>query len=194
MSDRELVLASTSPFRRELLERLALPFTTASPDCDETPRAAETPSAMVQRLARAKAEAVAGTHPGALVIGSDQCADLDGRVLGKPGGFDAARRQLADASGRRVRFHTGLCVLDTRDGTARVEAIPFDVHFRELAEAEIDRYLERERPYGCAGSFKSEGLGITLFERLEGEDPTALIGLPLIALCRMLRPHGLSLP
>lgn len=194
MSQPELVLASTSPFRRELLERLAIDFQCDSPDCDETPVPGESPQAMVQRLAEAKARSVADRYPAALVIGSDQCAELDGKILGKPGGFDTAFEQLKNASGRTVRFHTGLCLINSENRDLQVEDVLFDVEFRNLGDGEITRYLEKEQPYNCAGSFKSEGLGITLFERLRGDDPTALIGLPLIALCRMLRNQGVELP
>ncbi|MCG5500562.1 Maf family protein [Ectothiorhodospira lacustris] len=188
---RTLVLGSTSPFRRELLERLGLAFATCAPDVDETPRSRESPEAMVARLARAKAEAVRDRFPDALIIGSDQCAELDGRILGKPGGHDRAVAQLSAASGRSVAFHTGLCLLDAGSGERQEAVVPFRVHFRALSRGEIEDYVRREKPYGCAGSFKSEGLGIALFERLEGDDPTALIGLPLIRLCRMLARAGI---
>ncbi|WP_412852586.1 Maf family protein [Ectothiorhodospira shaposhnikovii] len=188
---RTLVLASTSPFRRELLERLGLPFSTCAPDVDETPRPGESPAAMVARLARAKAEAVRDRFPGALIIGSDQCAELDGKILGKPGNHERAVAQLSAASGRSVAFHTGLCLLDAESGERQEAVEPFRVHFRTLGREEIEDYVHREQPYGCAGSFKSEGLGIALFERLEGDDPTALIGLPLIRLCRMLTRTGI---
>lgn len=188
---RTLVLASTSPFRRELLERLGLPFSTCAPDVDETPLPGESPAAMVARLARAKAEAVRDRFPDALIIGSDQCAELDGKILGKPGNHERAVAQLSAASGRSVAFHTGLCLLDTGSGERQEAVEPFRVHFRTLGREEIEDYVRREQPYGCAGSFKSEGLGIALFERMEGDDPTALIGLPLIRLCRMLVHIGM---
>lgn len=189
-----LVLASTSPYRRELLGRLGLPFSTARPETDETPLAGETAEALVRRLAEAKARAVAPGHPDALVIGSDQVALLDGTVVGKPGTPAAAAAQLRRASGRAVTFLTGLCLLDTARDAAAVVVEPFAVHFRTLDEARIERYLERERPFDCAGSFKSEGLGIALFERLEGDDPTALVGLPLIRLVSLLGRAGVVLP
>lgn len=192
MAQRPLVLGSTSPFRRELLERLGLPFTTAAPEVDETPQPGETPEHLVHRLAEAKARAVAGAHPDALIIGSDQVAVIDGRILGKPGDHDRAMEQLRAASGRAVTFLTGLCLLDAADGGAQTEVVPFTVHFRALSDPQIDGYLRREQPYNCAGSFKSEGLGIALFERLEGDDPNALIGLPLIRLVAMLENAGLA--
>ena len=188
----KIVLASTSPFRRELLSRLRIPFEAAAPDADETPLPDEMPTEMVKRLARLKAQAVAAQYEGsdALVIGSDQCAVIDGRILGKPGDHARAARQLEEASGRHVVFHTGLCLYDTRSGEAQVEDVVFEVGFRELTAAEIEAYLRAEQPYNCAGSFKSEGLGITLFEYLRGDDPSALIGLPLIRLAAMLRAAG----
>lgn len=188
----ELVLASTSPFRQELLAKLGLPFVTASPHTDETPLANEAPRAMVMRLAEAKAQAVADAHPRALIIGSDQVACIDGEVLGKPGNRERASEQLQRASGREVLFHTGICLLRAADGEAQVWCEDFTVRFRRLTPAQIGGYLEREQPFGCAGSFKSEGLGIALFERLEGADPNALIGLPLIRLVDMLGHFGVD--
>lgn len=189
---RRLILASTSPFRRELLNRLGIPFETAAPEVDETRLPGEVPSALVARLAEAKARAVARNWPNALVIGSDQVAVNEGEVLGKPGNYERAAAQLRAASGRRVTFLTGLCLLDTATDSAQVEVVPFAVVFRPLTEERIEGYLRRERPYNCAGSFKSEGLGVALFERLEGEDPSALIGLPLIRLVRMLERRGVD--
>ena len=183
----ELILASTSPYRRALLERLQIPFSCVPPEVDETPINGERPDALAMRLSVAKAHAVARLHPGALVIGSDQVASLNAAALGKPGTLERARAQLAACSGKRVTFFTGLAVINADRGLALQTMAPFDVHFRELAPTEIDRYLEREQPFDCAGSFKVEGLGITLFERLQGDDPTALEGLPLIALSAMLR-------
>jgi septum formation protein len=188
-----LVLASTSPFRRELLSRLAVPFETTAPEIDERRRPDEPPPAMVRRLAEAKARACAPARH-ALVIGSDQVATLDNEVLGKPGTHQRATDQLRRLSGRAVTFLTGLCLLNTATNEARVDMVPFRVHFRTLDDERIERYLCRDRPYNCAGSFKSEGLGITLFERLEGDDPTALIGLPLIRLTDMLAREGVILP
>jgi len=187
-----LVLASTSPFRRALLERLGLFFTTAAPEVDETRRPEEPPQVLVLRLAESKARAVAPEHPGALIIGSDQVACIDGQVIGKPGGRDAAIAQLQRASGKTLMFHTGLCLLNSATGRAQTLVEPFQVHFRPLTLERINGYLDREQPYNCAGSFKSEGLGIALFERLEGEDPSALIGLPLIRLVTLLESEGLD--
>jgi MAF protein len=189
-----LVLASTSPYRRELLGRLGLPFASARPDADESALPGESPEALVARLAELKARSVATDHPEALVIGSDQVAVLDGAVIGKPGTPERAREQLARASGRQVSFLTGLCLLDAASGEARVLVEPFTVHFRELDAVRISRYVDTEQPYDCAGSFKSEGLGITLFTRLEGDDPNTLIGLPLIRLVDLLAERGVALP
>ncbi|HDP90245.1 MAG TPA: septum formation inhibitor Maf [Thioalkalivibrio sp.] len=189
----KLILGSTSPFRRELLERLRLPFETAAPDVDETRLADESASAYVQRLARLKAEAVAAGTPGdALVIGSDQCAVLGNAILGKPHTHENAVAQLRACAGNSVVFHTGLCLLDTRTGAAAVEDVLFEVGFRELTETEIETYLRLEQPYECAGSFKSEALGVALFDYLHGDDPSALIGLPLIRLLAMLREAGVN--
>lgn len=190
--DSALILASTSPYRRELLARLGLPFTAIGPHIDESRREGEPAAAMVRRLARAKAQAVADQHPSAWVIGSDQCAVLGDAILGKPGTHVRAFEQLHAASGRSVVFHTGLCLMNLERGFERTVEVPFTVRFRHLKDTEIERYLALEKPYDCAGSFKSEGLGIALFEALEGGDPTALIGLPLIALCALLREAGLD--
>lgn len=187
-----LVLASTSPYRKTLLERLGLDFETAAPQTDETTLDGETPEALVIRLAEAKARAVAPHYPDALIIGSDQVAVLDGKILGKPGNHEAATQQLRHASGREVSFLTGLCLLNTRTQQAQVRLVPFSVVFRALSESQIQYYLHQEKPYDCAGSFKSEGLGISLFERLQGEDPNALIGLPLIELIRLLAVEGVD--
>lgn len=187
---RRLVLASTSPFRKQLLKRLGLPFVTAVPTTDETPRNGETPRQLAARLAEAKAKAVAPEFPDSLVIGSDQVAVLDGTILGKPGTHDRAVAQLRMASGETVCFYTGLALCDTADNRSQVDVVPFRVVLRSLDEGRIERYLARERPYGCAGSFKSEGLGVALLERLEGDDPSALVGLPLIRLVGMLEAFG----
>jgi len=192
MSQPTLILASTSPYRRALLERLRLPFSVSKPGVDETRLPNETAEQIVSRLAQAKAEAVACEHPTAWVIGSDQCAELDEHILGKPGSHARAFEQLKAASGKRVIFHTGLCLKQRASGFERVVNVPFSVHFRELTTREIEHYLQREQPYDCAGSFKSEGLGITLFQSMQGDDPSSLIGLPLIALCAMLREAGLD--
>lgn len=181
-----LILASTSPYRKTVLDKLGLPFTTEAPDVDETAQPGETAEALVGRLARAKAAAVATRHTHGLIIGSDQLASLDGRILGKPGTHDKAIEQLQLASGRCVTFHTGLCLHNAATGRVQIDVVPFKVHFRTLTQAQIETYLKREQPYNSAGSFKSEGLGIVLFERLEGEDPNTLIGLPLIRLVSML--------
>ncbi|MET0226819.1 MAG: Maf family nucleotide pyrophosphatase [Dokdonella sp.] len=197
MTDRpgvELVLASTSRYRRELLARLALAFRSVAPEVDESRRSGEPAAVLAERLAQAKAHAVAASCPHALVIGSDQVAELDGCVLGKPGTADAARAQLAASSGQRVTFHTALCLLDTRNGRSDRIVDATHVVFRSLQGDEIARYVDAEQPLDCAGSFKAEGLGISLFERIESDDPTALIGLPLIALSRLLRKAGVRLP
>lgn len=187
-----LILASTSPYRRELLARLRLPFETARPDVDEVSLPAETPSATALRLAAAKADAIARREPGAWVIGSDQVVELDGRALGKPGGRDAAIAQLAAMSGHAIRFSTALSV---HCDEVRLQALDTTlVRFRNLHADEIARYVDAEQPFDCAGSFKSEGLGIALFEAIESQDPTALIGLPLIATARLLRQAGFALP
>ena len=185
-----LVLASTSPYRKTLLARLGLPFETVAPGVDECPRANETPAQLVRRLAQAKAQAASAAFPDALIIGSDQVAVLEGEILGKPGDHENAVRQLYRASGRAVDFFTGLCLLNSRTGAAQCDVVLFRVVFRTLNMRQIEDYLRREQPYNCAGSFKSEGLGIVLFERLQGDDPTALMGLPLIRLSRMLEQEG----
>lgn len=187
---RRLVLASTSIYRRELLQRLSIPFDTVKPAVDETPQTDETPASLANRLAILKARAGAALAPDALIIGSDQTAELDGAILGKPRSHERAREQLASVSGRCILFHTGLCLHDARDGTEQSAVIPFRVWFRTLDEDRIERYLQREQPYDCTGAFKSERLGIALCERLEGDDPNSLIGLPLIRLCRMLEKAG----
>ena len=189
---RRLVLASTSPFRRELLARLGLPFSAQAPDADESRQPGEDAPGLVARLAELKARAIARHEPAALIIGSDQTAVLDGEIIGKPGDHDRAAAQLRCASGRTVTFYTGLCLLDSASGQQQVEVDVFRVVFRRLTPAMIESYLRREQPYHCAGSFKSEGLGIALFERLEGDDPTSLIGLPLIRLTRMLEAAGVA--
>ena len=186
----QLVLASTSPFRKQLLEKLKLDFITDSPDIDESPLAGESPEQLVARLAEEKAMAVAVRQPDSLIIGSDQVAVIDGKILGKPGGHDKAVAQLKAASGRRVTFLTALCLYNSATGDSQVEVVPFGVVFRDLSETQIENYLRAEQPYNCAGSFKSEAMGIALFEKLEGEDPNTLIGLPLIRLVRMLEAEG----
>lgn len=192
--NKTLILGSTSPFRRELLERLQLPFTTAAPRINETRRDQESAQAMVERLSLEKAEDVAALNPHSLVIGSDQCAVLDDQILGKPHTHANAIRQLQASSGKTVRFLTGLCLFDSHDGSYQLDTVTFDVEFRDLTQAEIESYLHREQPYNCAGSFKSEGLGISLFKRLKGDDPNALVGLPLIRLLAMLREKDWVIP
>ena len=188
-----LILGSTSRYRRELLSRLHLPFDVVAPDVDETPHPGETPHDLACRLALAKARAVADVHPHAVVIGSDQVADLEGQPLGKPGTHERAMQQLQRMRGRTVIFQTAVAVVRQDTGFAQCELAPVRVRFRDLSDAEIDTYLTTERPYDCAGSAKSEGLGIVLLDAIENDDPTALIGLPLIRTCRMLRAAGLAL-
>jgi len=191
---RTVVLGSTSPYRRSLLERLRIPFETASPQVAEDRLPEETPQALAERLARAKAAEVAARYPDALVIGSDQSAGVGDRILGKPGSHERAAEQLAALSGQSVVFHTGMCLIDTATGREWLGVVPYTVHMRELDADEIERYLRLDRPYDCSGSFKSEGLGVSLFRGMEGDDPTALVGLPLIRLCAWLREAGMHLP
>ncbi|HEX6634451.1 MAG TPA: Maf family nucleotide pyrophosphatase [Usitatibacter sp.] len=193
-SSRSLVLASSSPYRRELLSRLGLPFESWSPDLDEAALAGEAPAATAVRLARAKARAGEARWPQAWIIGSDQVADVDGQAVSKPGTLENARRQLRTLSGRTVRFHTAVCLANGASGRAHERLVTTEVAFRALSDAEIDRYLAREPAIDCAGSAKSEGLGISLLARLGGDDPTALVGLPLIALCALLRAEGFEVP
>ncbi len=191
---RRLILASSSAYRRELLARLRIPFDTARPELDEAALPGEQPEETARRLAVAKARAIAIRYPSDLIIGSDQVACAGDRIFGKPGTHDAAIAQLHFLRGQTVVFHTALCLLDASSGRTRVRSIPTEVRFRMLSDAEILRYLEREQPYDCAGSAKSEGLGISLLEYIRGDDPNALIGLPLIALSEMLRAEGIELP
>ncbi|QRR33140.1 septum formation inhibitor Maf [Hydrogenophaga sp. YM1] len=191
---RAVVLGSTSRYRRELLQRLGLPFEVAAPEVDETPRPGEAPAALAQRLALAKARAVAERFPEAVVIGSDQVADLAGEPLGKPGTHERAVLQLRRMRGQTVVFQTALAVVCRASGFERQDIAPVRVAFRELDDGEIERYLLAEQPYDCAGSAKSEGLGIALLERIDSDDPTALVGLPLIRTCQMLRAAGVRLP
>jgi septum formation protein len=186
-----LILASSSAYRRELLARLRLPFEAIAPELDERPLPGEAPQQTALRLARAKAEAVAAKAPGALVIGSDQVATLDGEQIGKPGNHANALAQLQKMRGRQVVFHTALCLWDSRaDDPVQLENVQVFVSFRDLPDAELDAYLRLEQPYDCAGSAKNEGLGIAILERIDSSDPTALTGLPLIALTSMLRRAG----
>ena len=191
---RALVLGSTSRYRRELLQRFGLPFDVVGPHVDETPQANEAPAALAQRLALAKAQAVAAQRPDAIVIGSDQVADLHGQPLGKPGTHERAVAQLRQMSGQTVLFQTAVAVVCAATGLAACELAVVRVVFRDLTDAEIERYLRAEQPYDCAGSAKSEGLGITLLDHIDNDDPTALIGLPLIRTARLLRLAGLQLP
>ncbi|MGY8524010.1 Maf-like protein [Paracidovorax citrulli] len=188
-----LILASSSPYRRELLQRLRIPFSIEVPAVDETPLDGEAPEATALRLAQRKAEAVAARRAGALVIGSDQVATVDGAQIGKPGDHARALAQLQQMRGRTVTFHSALCLLDSRDGTVRLDNVQTRATFRELDDATLDAYLQLERPYDVAGSAKSEGLGIALLSRIESDDPTALVGLPLIALTGMLQQAGYPL-
>ncbi|HBO6812901.1 Maf family protein [Pseudomonas aeruginosa] len=190
----DLILASSSPYRRELLTRLRLPFESASPDIDESHRPGESAEELVRRLSASKAEALAGRYPQHLVIGSDQVAVLDGDILGKPHTPERAIQQLRDASGKSVTFLTGLALLNSASRRIQVACVPFTVHFRHLDESRIHRYVEAERPLDCAGSFKAEGLGVSLFRATEGEDATSLVGLPLIRLVDMLLEEGVEIP
>lgn len=189
---RPLILASTSRYRRELLARLGLPFETDRPETDESPLPGEAPEATAMRLAVEKARAVAMRHPGALIIGSDQVASIGGERFGKPGSVDRAIAQLQAMRGRSIVFHTAVALLDAKTGAAPVLCVPTEVTFRALSDDEIERYVARELPLDCAGSAKSEGLGIALLESMRGDDPNALVGLPLIALCRLLREAGVT--
>lgn len=191
---RPLVLASSSPYRRELLQRLRLPFDCASPGIDESPLPGESAEQLVRRLAQAKARALAERFPNHLIIGSDQAAVLGDTILGKPHTLERATTQLKAASGTTVSFLTGLALLDSSSGRCQVDCIPFNVHFRELDDARIRRYLEAEQPFDCAGSFKAEGLGVSLFRATEGSDATSLVGLPLIRLVDMLLAEGVQIP
>ncbi|MCP8466724.1 Maf family nucleotide pyrophosphatase [Pseudomonas sp. ZM23] len=189
-----LILASSSPYRRELLQRLRLPFECASPDIDESPLDGESAQQLVCRLAESKARALSRRYPNHLIIGSDQAAVNGSLILGKPHTIERATEQLKAASGSSVSFLTGLCVLNSRSGHCQVDHVPFTVHFRPLDDARIRRYLEAEQPFDCAGSFKAEGLGVSLFRSTEGEDATSLVGLPLIRLVDMLLAEQILIP
>jgi septum formation protein len=193
ITPHKLVLGSTSPYRRELLERLRIPFTVAAPDVDETPQPHETPRQLACRLAMSKARAVAAEFPDSIVIGSDQVADLDGEALGKPGDYPRALAQLQKMRGKVVIFQTAVAVVCQQSGFAQMDLAQVKVTFRDLSDAQIDAYLRAEMPYDCAGSAKSEGLGIALLASIDNDDPTALIGLPLIRTCQMLEAAGLQL-
>jgi septum formation protein len=189
---QQLILGSSSPFRAALLQKLGLEFITASPDIDEAQLANEQPEALVQRLSEQKAKKIAESYPNALIIGSDQVAVLNGSVLGKPGNHQNAMAQLMAASGNTVRFLTGLALFNSQSGHMQSLVEPFEVSFKVLSEQQIDFYLQQEQPYQCAGSFKSEGFGISLFSKLNGDDPNSLIGLPLIKLIDMLKVEGID--
>ncbi|WP_062268854.1 Maf family protein [Endozoicomonas arenosclerae] len=188
----KIILASSSPYRKALLQKLGLPFECHSPDIDETPREGESAQQLVTRLSREKALVLSEQYPEHLIIASDQAAQLNNRILGKPGTKDKAIEQLLSCTGQPVHFQTGLCLLNTKTGDCQVEAVPFTVHFRTLCKTEIENYIRIEKPLDCAGSFKCEGLGITLFSRMEGDDPNSLIGLPLIKLNSMLIKSGVN--
>lgn len=187
-----IVLASTSPFRRELLKKVVRNFAVAAPLVDETPQPQETPEALVERLAIAKAKALAANYPAHVLIGSDQVAVVDGEILGKPGTFENAVKQLQMMRGKTVTFLTGLAIYDSAQQRLQSSVEPFQVTFRDITDAEIVAYVQREQPLNCAGSFKSEALGISLFSRLHGDDPNTLVGLPLIRLLTMLREWGIN--
>ena len=189
-----LILGSTSPFRAEILQKLCISFDTAAPDINESPLANESPSELVERLSVCKAKKVAETHPAALIVGSDQVACVDQQILGKPHTHENAIEQLRFLSGKIVSFHTGLCLFNSESGNTQSTVEVFKVHFRALTNDQIERYLRNEQPYNCAGSFKSEALGISLFKKLEGDDPNTLIGLPLIRLVEFLSNEGLQVP
>jgi len=188
----KLILASSSPYRKQLLDQLQLDFEVAVPDIDETPKAGETPEQLVERLAIEKAKAVAGNHPGCLVIGSDQVAVHDKEIVGKPRDHQDAVEQLRFASGKSITLFTGLALINSDSGKVQSLVEPFTIHFRQLTEEQIASYLKKDQPYNCAGSVKSESLGVALFERFEGNDPNSLIGLPLIRLVRMLENEGVN--
>ena len=193
MSNPPLILGSSSPFRKMLLERLLVSFTTESPEIDESPLAGESPIALVERLAVEKARKVAENHRHGLIIGSDQVAMHGAEIVGKPHTHERAVEQLRTASGKSIKLYTGLALVNAETGNVQSEVIPFTVHFKPLSDEIIERYLQKERPYNCAGSVKSEGLGVSLFERFDGDDPNALIGLPLIRLVSMLETEGFDM-
>ncbi|MEQ1602959.1 MAG: septum formation inhibitor Maf [Methylophilaceae bacterium] len=192
MNQPTLILASSSPYRRELLERLQLPFITISPDVDETPLTGETPPLTALRLAQVKARKVAEQYQDALIIGCDQVATLDDMQIGKPITYENAVKQLHLMRGRSVTFHSALCLYNAKNHNMQTEVVPYIVEFRDLSDAQIENYLRKEQPYHCAGSAKSEGLGIAIISSMRGDDPNALIGLPLIKLINMLQNEGLS--
>lgn len=189
MPNMQIILASTSPYRREILDKLQLPFQCHAPNVEELPKANEDASTMASRLAIAKAKSVAKHYADGLIIGSDQVACINGKKLGKPGDHKTAQSQLKEASGKIVMFYTGLCVVNAQNNIVHQLVEPFAVKFKTLTDLQIERYLRKEQPYDCAGSFKCEGLGIVLFEELKGRDPNALVGLPLIGLCELFAKH-----
>ncbi|WP_439134747.1 Maf family protein [Pseudomaricurvus sp.] len=189
---RPIVLASSSKYRRQLLEKLGLSFVTASPEVDESQHPQESPQELAQRLSKSKAQALAERFPAHLIIGSDQVAEVDGTPLGKPLTHDAAIHQLSQASGKLLKFHTGLALLNSATGHCQYSCSTYEVQFRTLSHQQIDAYLKKEEPYDCAGSFKSEGLGIALFEYIRGDDPNSLVGLPLIELTKLLLNEGID--
>jgi MAF protein len=189
---QSIILASSSPYRKALLSKLNINFNAESPDIDERPLAGESPTTLVERLAKAKAAAVASKHSSSLIIGSDQVACVNGTILSKPGSFDNAFTQLKQCSANTVTYFTGLCVLNGKTSTNQIHTERFQLHFRALTDQEISNYLQIEQPYDCAGSIKSEGLAVNLFESYQGRDPNALIGLPLIKLLKMLRTEGIN--
>ena len=189
----KLILASTSPFRKAILDKLGVEFDTASPETDETALENETPQQLVERLSIAKSKAIADKVESALVIGSDQVSVIDGEIIGKPHTHENAVKQLKNASGKTVTFYTGLCLYNSSTHKYQSEVVPFNVIFRDLTDHQIESYLKKETPYNCAGSFKSEALGIILFEKLEGDDPNTLMGLPLIQLVKMLENENFSI-
>jgi len=188
----QLILASSSPYRKALMKRLRVPFEAISPDIDETQFPAEDPITMVKRLAEKKARAIAKTHPNAIIIGSDQAAIIDNIILGKPLHHTNATNQLTLASNKKVEFLTSVCVLNSENNTLQLDVVNYSVYFKQLSPETIEKYLQREQPYHCAGSFKAEGLGVALFEKQEGDDPTSLIGLPLIRLVEMLERENIA--
>lgn len=192
MAQPKLILGSSSPFRKTLLERLQLPFEVANPNIDETPLDGETPVALVERLAIEKAQAVAAEHANSLVIGSDQVALHGTEIVGKPHTHERAIEQLRAASGKEIRLFTGLALVNSKTGSVQSEVVPYTVHFKTLSDSVIESYLRKEQPYNCAGSVRSEGLGIALLERFEGDDPNTLIGLPLIRVIAMLEQENFS--
>jgi MAF protein len=192
MTKLTLILASSSPYRRELLHKLGLPFTVVAPEIEESSLPNESASELVSRLALEKAQAIAVTHHNALIIGSDQVAVLDGQIITKPHHHDKAVQQLQKASGREVTFLTSLCLYNSNKHDYQLAIVPYSVHFLPLSDEQIEHYLRKEKPYNCAGSFKAESLGITLFSSLKGDDPNSLIGLPLISLTAMLRNEGIE--